>query len=526
MTFILILIIIIALWKYIPKQLQNHENKEPPKTEHPGIFSNISEWNDDNENKNKEPPKFQIDPNLFTIDGLDRFFDSMIEFIKTGKSWEFVKNWLQKSKIELPFFYIGIGVIFLIFGELIFILWIIIVVIYFVVKQIKVYRDKNPWFGSFSSVVHTPQFSVNFEDNHEKIYWRKNEIWMNAWFTDRNHISWIIWLLFLVILNNRQFDSDGGASILDLILVYGTYALFLYWFVKMVILPISKISQARETIVFFLKKAWKYLWYLFLFLIIVAYIVYKFFLPSDIQKEIETEALTYGFAFRLWVWDIDPPETPCYTEQCGKPEQYYFAKDAAKRCAGYVHREVCESVLADTIYDSSYGLRSLYEYCTESENVKKEYCALTKFHMQAGTFHMKYIEIKKIFDEWKWKNPALTNITLKTDSSTEWYATKAHVNISCDVKNCTVMNFGKVLFDVFCAKFHKTAPYSYYDNLFTIRIEDETMDHPEKLVEILDLVKETIEKEKEKSVQSVESPEEIDTETEQELSNLINTVSP
>lgn len=88
------------------------------------------------------------------------------------------------------------------------------------------------------------------------------------------------------------------------------------------------------------------------------------------------------------------------------------------------------------------------------------------------------------------------------------------------------MNFGKVLFDVFYAKFHKTTPYNYYVSLFTIQIDDEAMDHPEKIVEILELVKQTIAKEKEKSIQSVESPEEIDAETEQELRNLINTVNP
>lgn len=117
---ILMVIIVMVLGAYLITQSQTYKSEESSKTGNSGILSNIPGENDDN--KNQEPPRFQMDQNLFTIDGLDRFFDSIIELLRTGKAWEWVKNWLQKSKIELPVFYIGIGIIFLIFAELIFIL--------------------------------------------------------------------------------------------------------------------------------------------------------------------------------------------------------------------------------------------------------------------------------------------------------------------------------------------------------------------------------------------------------------------
>ncbi|MDD2916585.1 MAG: hypothetical protein PHH70_01935 [Candidatus Gracilibacteria bacterium] len=229
---ILMVIIVMVLGAYLITQSQTYKSEESSKTGNSGILSNIPGENDDN--KNQEPPRFQMDQNLFTIDGLDRFFDSIIELLRTGKAWEWVKNWLQKSKIELPVFYIGIGIIFLIFAELIFILGILTIITYFSVKKIKAYRDKNPGFASFSSPVYTSQYST---------------------------------------YSANDFMTPAGSS---------DYPQMM----KGLLIPV-------------LKKVGKYLGHLLLFLIIVAYIVYKFFLPSDIQKQIETEVLTHGWVIHL-----------------------------------------------------------------------------------------------------------------------------------------------------------------------------------------------------------------------------------
>ena len=530
MELLIILIIIIALWVYILKQPQSNANKEQSKPVKPDIFSNISEWN--NDKSDQEPPKFQIDQNFFTIDGLDRFFDSVIDFIKTGKLWELVHKFLIKVSIlygrnggkalqEKNNFNLVVVVIIwviLFFWYIFFALWVLLVIAYFLVKLIKLYRDKNPWFRSTSSPVYAPQYTA-YSENNEIIYWDKNEIWLHSWFTDKNHIVWIIWLLFLVIINNRQFDSDGGASILDLILVDGTYPLLFYWFIRMVLMPLWKISQLREAIVFVLKNVWKYLWYLFLFLIITAYIVYKFFLPSDIQKEIEHKALLSGFYVRLWPLSIDSPKAP-----------YDFWKDVAKHCTGYVHTEICEAVLADILDSSINGRKSLYEYCVQSVNVKKEYCSPMKSYMKSWTITQKLPEFKRIFNNWMMEHSTPGEFTLGTNNSEDWYATtiflKAHCLEKCSQKPFNSIPFGNTLLNSFDNTIRYGAYMWWYDS-FTIWFDsEEVLDNPEKLVEILNHIQETIANEKEKSIQSAKSPEEIDTETEQELRNLINNVSP
>ena len=227
----ILLISIFILWKYGPVYLQNKKNNTQKFTR-PDIFSNISDWSDNS--KNQEFPKIQIDPNLFTINGLDRFFDSVIELLKTGKTWEFVKNWLQNRKIELPIFYIGIAIVFFIFAELIFIFWVFIVITYFAVKQIKSHRDTHPGFGSSPSSSYVPEYSTYSANDY------------------------------------GSSDSIG----------------------------LNYPGLTKEITIPILSQIGKFLWYLFLFLIITTYIVYKFFLPADIQKQIETEVLKYESVFR------------------------------------------------------------------------------------------------------------------------------------------------------------------------------------------------------------------------------------